>query len=62
MASLFQSGIYGVINTDDTTKNGFYVIRFISESYRLQNKTQIDRQVISDGELVVKAQYLFSMQ
>ena len=62
MASLVQSGKYGVINTSDTSTNEFYVIQFISESYRLQNKTQIDRQVISDGELVVKAHYLFSMQ
>ena len=26
MASLVKSGIYGVINTDDTTTKGFYVI------------------------------------
>ena len=26
MASLVQSGMYGVINTDDTIKNEFYVI------------------------------------
>ena len=62
MASLFQSGMYGVINIDETTTNGFYVIKFISEAYTLQNNTQIDGQVISDGELVVKAQYLFSIK
>ena len=62
MASLFQSGMYGFINTDDTTTNVFYVIQFISEAYTLQNSTQIDVQVISADELVVKAQYLCSMQ
>ena len=46
MASLVQSGKYGVINTDDTTTNGFYVIQFISEAYTLQNNTQIDGEVI----------------
>ena len=54
MDSLFQSGKYGTISTADTTKNGFYVIQFISESYTLQNNTQIDRQIISAGELVIK--------
>ena len=29
-ASLFQSGNYGTLITADTTKNGFYVIIFIS--------------------------------
>ena len=49
MASLVQSGMYVAINTDDTTKNGFYVIQFISEAYTLQNNTTIDGQVISAG-------------
>ena len=57
MASLFQSGMYGAFNTDDNTSNGFYVIKFFSEEYTLKNNTTIDGQVISDGELVVKAQY-----
>ena len=58
MASLVQSGKYDSINTSDTTTNGFYVIKFISEAYTLQNNTTIDGQMISSGELVVKAQYL----
>ena len=62
MDSLVQLGIYGAIKTDDTTKNVFYVIQFISEAHMLQNNTQIDVQVISAGKLVVKAQYLFSIQ
>ena len=58
MASLFQLGMYGAINTDYTTTNGFYVIQFLSDAYTLQSNATIDGQVISDGELVVKAQYL----
>ena len=54
--------MYSAINTDETTTNGFYVIQFISEAYTLQNDTTIYGQVISAGELVVKSQYLFSMQ
>ena len=62
MESLVQPGKYGAINKADTTKNGFYVIKFISEAYTLQNNTQIDGQIISAGELVVNTQYLCSMQ
>ena len=58
MVSLVQYSMYGVINTYETTKNGFYVIQFISEAYTLQNNTQIDGHVISAGELVVKAKYI----
>ena len=62
MASLVQSGIYDDINTADNTSNGFYVVKFISEAYMLQKNTKIDGQVISFGELVAKAQYLWSVQ
>ena len=62
MASLVQSGMYGYINTDDTTTNGLYVIQFLSEAYTLKNNTTIDGQVIYAGELVVKSQYICSVQ
>ena len=50
--------MYGAIDADGNTTNGFYVIQFISEAYMLQNNTTTDGKVISAGELVVKAQYL----
>ena len=49
--------MYGAINTDDTTTNGLYIIQFLSEAYKLQNNTKNYGQVISAGELVIKAQY-----
>ena len=61
MASLVQPGKYDVINTADTTTNGFYAIKFISEVYTLQNNTKFDGKIISACELVVKAKYLCSM-
>ena len=62
MASLVESGEYISINTTDTSTNGFYVIMFTSGEYTLQENTAIDGQIITSGELVVKAQYLCSMQ
>ena len=35
---------------------------FVSEAYTLQYNTTIDGKIITAGELVVKAQYLYSMQ
>ena len=62
MALLVESVKYGAINTTDTTTNGFYVIMFTSESYKLQENRIIDGHIITAGELVVKAQYLCSVQ
>ena len=62
MASLVESGKYGVINTTDMKTNVFYVIVFTSKAYTLQDNTTIDGEIITSGELVVKAKYLCSMQ
>ena len=62
MESLVESGTYRSINTTDTSTNGFYVIMFTSGAYTLQENTTIDGQIITAGELVVKAQYLCSIQ
>ena len=62
MASLVKSGKYGAINTANTTTNGFHVIMFISEEYTLKKDLTIEGNIISAGELVVKAPYLCCMQ
>ena len=53
---------YVFINTTDTSTNGFYVIMLTSGAYTLRENTKIDGQIITAGELVVKAKYLCSMQ
>ena len=62
MASLFESGKYGAINTTETSTNGFYVIMFKSAAYTLQENTTIDGKILITGELVVNEKYLCSMQ
>ena len=54
--------MYGYINTSDNKTNVFYVTQLLSEAYTKQNNTTIDGQFISAGELVVTAQYIYSMQ
>ena len=46
MASLFQSDKYVTINTADTTTNGYYVIKFISKAYTMQNNTTFDKIIL----------------
>ena len=62
MALLFESGKYGAINTTDLSTNGFYVIIFTSGAYTLQENKKNYGHIITADELVVKAQYLCSMQ
>ena len=62
MVLLVESGKYGAINTTDTATNGFYVIMLTPEAYTLQYNTTIDGKIITTRELVVKSQYLCSMQ
>ena len=61
-ALLVEPGKHGAINKTDTATNGFYVIMFTSEAYIIQDNTTIDGKIITAGGLVVKAQYLCSMQ
>ena len=58
MVSLVQSGKFGATNTTDTATNGFYVITFKSDAYKLQDNTTTDGKFITAGKLVVKAQYI----
>ena len=62
MDLLVESGKYGAINITDKKPNGFYVIMFTSEANKLQENTTIDGKIITTGELVVKEQYICSMQ
>ena len=48
MASLVQYDKHGAINTDSTTTNGYYVIKFISGSYTLQNNTTFYGKIITE--------------
>ena len=62
MASFVQSSKYGAINTTDTSTMRYYVIKFVSKVYTLQDDTIFDRKMSSAGELVVKTKYLSCMQ
>ena len=62
MVLLVKSGKYGTIHKTDTSTNGFYVIMFTSEAYKLQDNTTIYGKIITACKLVFKAQYICYMQ
>ena len=62
MESLVESVTYGAINTTYTSTNGFCVIMFKTGAYTIRENTTIDGQIITAGELVVKAKYLCYMR
>ena len=57
MVSLFQSVNYVDMNTTDTTRKGYDVIKFVSEAYTLQDDTTCDIQISSFVEIIFKLQY-----
>ena len=62
MDALVQTGNYGDINTTDTDTMGYYVMKFVSGSYTLQEETIYYGKISTDGELFVKYEYINCMQ
>ena len=62
MAALIKIGQYGAINTKDAATMGYYVIKLMSEPYRIQEETMCDRKLGTPGEPVVKYQCMKCMQ
>ena len=62
MSSLVHVGKYGAINASDTTTMGYYVIKYLYETYTLQKFQTTDGQVSKSVEILVKAEYLSFMK
>ena len=50
---------YGAIDTDDSTCNGYYVIKISASPYKLQADLSIYGQVISSREMICEGTYFF---
>ena len=62
MDSSVQSVNYDAMNTIDPTEMDYYDIKFVSETYTLQEDSSCDRQVSTYGELVLKYCSLICMK
>ena len=61
MYLIATEGKYGAIDSDDSSCHGYYIIKFSSYPYTLQEELNIDGQVISYGEMVCEGNYFFSI-
>ena len=57
MESLLQTGKYDAINEVDTTKMGYYDMKYVSDPFTLQDDITGYGMVSKEGELVVKSEY-----
>ena len=58
----YLPGKFVYINTSDKTAMGYYMIKFTSEAYKLQEETMCDGKICTAFELVIEAQYMNCMQ
>ena len=54
MDSLVQTCKYGAINTNDTKTMRYYVVKYVSDTFTLQEDTTIDCQVNKSIELSIR--------
>ena len=59
MSFITMKGDYGAIDTDDSSRHGYYIIKFSSLPYTLQADLSIDGKVISSGKIACKGTYIF---
>ena len=62
MTELVKTDKCGAINTTDKSNMGYYVVKFLSETFMLQEKCKHNFQIIEAGESVLNAQYMDCMK
>ena len=58
-SSIFMEWRYGAIDDEDSSYHGYYIIKFSSSPYILQEGLSIVGQVICYGERLCEGAYLF---
>ena len=59
MSLIIMEGKYVAIDTYDSLCYGYYIIKFYSSPYTLQEDLSIYGQLISSGEIVCQGTYFF---
>jgi hypothetical protein len=62
IAATITERSYGAVNTIDPNTQGFYIVKFMSTPYSLQQDMNVNGDCISSGELVCDAEYLSPAQ
>ena len=58
MASLVQTGKYSAINALDTTTLGYYGIKYVSDTFKLQEYIKMNGQVSKAVKLLVRSELI----
>ena len=61
MYLIIMEGKYGTIDADDSSCHGYYIIKFSSSPYTIQEDLSIYGQVISSGEMVCRGNFSFQL-
>eukprot|EP00957_Ditylum_brightwellii_P144471 11004668-Ditylum_brightwellii.AAC.1 len=58
MGAMVNENNVVVVNTNDPERKGFYIVKFTSHPYTLQGNIEVDNDLIEEGSLVCKAEYM----
>ena len=58
MGTFVTEYTYGAVNTNDSRTDGFYIVKFLSRPYTLQQDETYDNEILKEGCLVSDAEYL----
>eukprot|EP00957_Ditylum_brightwellii_P081245 6180333-Ditylum_brightwellii.AAC.1 len=62
MGAMVNENNFGAVNTNDPTTKRFYIVKFTLLPYTLQGNIEVDNDVIKEGSLVCKAEYMSPAQ
>eukprot|EP00957_Ditylum_brightwellii_P077130 5861602-Ditylum_brightwellii.AAC.1 len=62
MAGMMNENNFEAVNTSDPKAKGFYIVKFTSLPYTAQDNIEVDNDLIKEGSLVCKADYMSPAQ
>ena len=62
MGAMVNENNFGAVNTNDPKAKGFYIVKFTSFPYTLQENIEVDNNLSKEGSLVCKAEYMSPAQ
>ena len=58
MTELVEINWYGVVDTNDSRADGFYVVKFVESPHMLQEEVEVNDEIIESGSLACAAHYM----
>eukprot|EP00957_Ditylum_brightwellii_P020684 1559648-Ditylum_brightwellii.AAC.1 len=62
MAELVEINCHGAVNTNDSTADGFNVVKFVESVHMLQEEVEVKDKIIEPGSLLRAAHYMSPAQ